>query len=72
MSFVLNKRWALLGVVLAWPVSGHAQDTVKVGQETKRATGTITAMNAGDVACYLTLRDDKGARFEEMADFEIC
>ena len=72
MSFVLNKRWALLGVLLVWPVSGHAQDTVKVGQETKRAMGTITAMNAGDIACYLTLRDDKGARFEEMADFEIC
>ena len=32
MSFVLNKRWALLGALLVWPVSGHAQDTVKVGQ----------------------------------------
>lgn len=72
MAFVSNARRALLGVLLAWPASSHAQDTVKVGQETKRAAGTLTAMNAGDIACYLTLRDDKGARFEEMADFEIC
>lgn len=67
-----NVRWAVLGMLMTWPMASHAQDTVKVGQETKRAAGTITAMNAGDVACYLTLRDDKGARFEEMADFEIC
>ena len=72
MVFVSKARWALLGVLLAWPAPSHAQDTVKVGQEIKRTAGTITAMNAGDVACYLTLRDDKGARFEEMADFEIC
>ena len=72
MAFVSKSRWALPGVLLAWSASSHAQDTVKVGQEAKRAAGTITAMNAGDIACYLTLRDDKGSRFEEMASFEIC
>lgn len=41
-------------------------------QDGKKTTGTITAMEAGDIACYLTLRDDAGVRFREMADFEIC
>lgn len=54
------------------PAPANAQDTVKVGQETKRAAGTITSMNAGDTACYLELKDDRGASFEEMARFEIC
>lgn len=33
---------------------------------------TITAMQAGDVACYVTLTDAAGATREEMAAFEIC
>ena len=54
------------------PALANAQDTVKVGQDTKRAFGTITSMNGGDTACYLKLKDDRGAVFEEMARFEIC
>ncbi|MFZ5780371.1 MAG: hypothetical protein ACOY4R_09265 [Pseudomonadota bacterium] len=55
------------------PSAGAQQaDTVRVGSETKRTTGTIVDMKAGDIACYLTLRDDRGTRFQEMADFEIC
>ena len=38
----------------------------------KKTVGTIVEMQAGDVACYLTLRDDAGKRFEELAIFEIC
>ena len=71
------KGWA--GVILAaafgaWPVAASAQDvpTVKIGQVTKKTVGTVTATNSGDVACYLTLKDDRGAVFEEMAKFEIC
>lgn len=54
------------------PAPASAQDPVKVGQETKRAFGTITSLNAGDTACYLKLKDDRGVIFEEMARFEIC
>lgn len=54
------------------PAPANAQDTVKVGQETKRASGTIMSANAGDTACYLKLKDDRGVVFEEMARFEIC
>ena len=46
--------------------------TVRIGQATKKTVGTIIATNSGDVACYLTLKDDRGVTFEEMADFEIC
>lgn len=52
--------------------AANAQDTVRIGNESKRTFGTVTALNAGDVACYVTLRDDRGATFEEMARFEIC
>lgn len=45
---------------------------VRVGRITKKAIGTVTAMEAGDVACYLTLRDDKGGVFEELADLDVC
>jgi hypothetical protein len=32
----------------------------------------VTGLEAGDVACYLSLKDDRGAAFQEMADFSIC
>jgi hypothetical protein len=65
---------ALIAVIAAMvlPALADAQDTVKVGQETKRTSGTIMSANAGDTACYLKLKDDRGAVFEEMARFEIC
>jgi hypothetical protein len=47
-------------------------DTVKIGQQTKKAIGTIVAMTDGDTGCYLTLKDDAGGTFKEMADFDIC
>ena len=59
-------------VAMTLPDPASAQDTVKIGQETKRAFGTISSMNAGDTACYLKLKDDRGVAFEEMARFEIC
>lgn len=49
-----------------------AQDSVKVGSETKRTSGTVVSMTAGDTACYLRLKDDRGVAFDEMADFDIC
>ncbi len=71
------KRMAgvlLLATLVAAPLMARAQEvpTVKIGQVTKRTVGTVTATNSGDIACYLTLKDDRGVVFEEMADFEIC
>jgi len=57
---------------IALPAIAQNTDTVKVGNQTKRAGGTVTDLQAGDVACYLTLKDERGATFEEMADFSIC
>src|SRR6188474_2002845 len=73
-AFRLGLRLLLFTPLLACGLPVKAQDTgtIRVGQETKRTTGTITAMNSGDVACHLTLQDDRGARFEEMARFELC
>ncbi len=60
--------------LFACPLVADAQEpaTVTIGGMTKKTVGTITGMNPGDVACYVTLRDDRGATFEELADFEIC
>lgn len=51
-----------------------AQDieTVEVGPFTKKTLGTGTNINSGNVACTLTLWDDRGAVFRERADFDIC
>jgi hypothetical protein len=53
-------------------VSAPSADTTVVGKETKRTVGVVTGLEAGDVACYLSLKDDRGAAFQEMADFSIC
>ena len=61
----------LLLVGAALPAA--AQDaTVKVGNQTKKAIGTVTKLEAGDVACYVSLKDDQGVAFDELADFEVC
>ena len=68
MSHKLRTLVAAIAA-MALPAQAYAQETVKVGQDT---FGTIMSMNAGDTACYLKLKDDRGAAFEEMARFEIC
>lgn len=50
----------------------HAGDSIRIGDETKTSIGVITDLQNGDVACYLTLKDDRGVEFNEMADFSIC
>ncbi|MCX6553307.1 MAG: hypothetical protein NTY02_20265 [Acidobacteria bacterium] len=32
----------------------------------------VTALENGDVACYLTLKDDQGVVFKELGDFDLC
>ena len=67
-------RW--LTVVLGFAVVSAAAAqtttpaaTVKIGSFTKRTVGTVTAVNDGDAACYLSLKDEQGKAFEEVADF---
>ena len=38
----------------------------------KQTAGTLLNTENGDVACYLTLRDKRGAEFMELGDFDIC
>jgi hypothetical protein len=54
------------------PLAAAAQDTVTVGNQKKRAFGTPIKFVNGDTACHVTLKDDRGATFEELADFELC
>ncbi|MGQ3299029.1 hypothetical protein [Reyranella sp.] len=60
----------LLLLLTAFPAA--AQETVTVGGEKKRGVGTPTAFRNGDTACYVTLKDDRGATFDELADFDLC
>lgn len=64
----------LLAAALLVPAAAHAQapEQVKVGNQNKRAYGTVQKMENGDIACYLHMKDDRGAAFTELADFEIC
>lgn len=61
-----------VGLVLTVSVSAQAPAMVTIDGQTKKAIGTITAMEDGDIACYLSLKDDLGVSFQEMADFELC
>jgi len=66
--------YVLLAALAACPLSVLARGpgTVKVGKETKKTVGVLTELQAGDVACYLTLKDDRGAEFSELGDFSVC
>ncbi|MBM3646928.1 MAG: hypothetical protein FJX11_03970 [Alphaproteobacteria bacterium] len=71
---VLSALFASLSAAASQAQSPSTEGggTITIGRDVKRTVGTITGMAAGDVACYLTLKDDRGARFEEMAAFDIC
>jgi len=74
---MMMRRCATLGMLTMMTVvtlhaAASSDDTVKIGKETKKTIGILTKAAAGDVACYLTLRDDRGVVFEELADFAVC
>ena len=74
-SFNLRFAALVLSPGLLVPMvsaSAQAPNTVTIDGQTKNAIGTIAAMQDGDVACYLSLNDDLGVAFQEMADFELC
>jgi hypothetical protein len=58
--------------IFASTASAQVGQTVRVGQQVKNAYGIVLGMETGDIACTLTLRDDNGATFKEMAEFDIC
>jgi hypothetical protein len=62
---------AIAGIVTLVPLLS-AQDTVRINGQIKKTTGVVTSLEAGDVACYISLRDDRGKEFQELAEFEIC
>ena len=70
----LLLRATVVAALPPWSTLASVQEptTVTIGGVARKAIGTITGMTAGDVACYVSLRDDRGAAFEEMADFGIC
>lgn len=74
MSFRSVPFLCLLGV-LALPAAASAQsrsDMVKVGDQMKRTSGTILQLQNGDRACYMTMRDNRGDQFVELASFDFC
>lgn len=70
-----TARW-FTGLAAAFLVAAtaHAQapDTVRIGGATKRTVGTVLDLQSGDISCHMELRDDKGVKFTESADFDIC
>lgn len=71
-SCLPHSFFLVVAFLLAFALPAAAQDTVTVGGEKKRAFGTPTAFQNGDTACYVTLKDDRGATFDELADFDLC
>jgi hypothetical protein len=52
--------------------AGPVPGTVIVAGQVKKAAGTIVRMENGDIACYLHLKDERGAGFTELGDFDLC
>jgi hypothetical protein len=50
----------------------QTESTVTIDKAIKKTIGTVTALNTGDIACYITLQDDQGIAFKELADFDVC
>lgn len=73
--FLKHNVFALIFASLAFVSStalAQTESTVTIDKVTKKTIGTVTALNAGDIACYISLKDDQGVAFKEMADFDIC
>lgn len=74
-KFSLSNFRALILVSIAVASAAalaQTETTVTIDKVTKKTIGTVTALNAGDIACYIKLKDDQGVAFKEMADFDIC
>jgi hypothetical protein len=72
---LLRLAGAALGLVfpaLCVAQTTTAATTVQVGKFSKRTVGVVSGITPGDAACYLSLQDEQGKAFEELADFAIC
>lgn len=56
---------------IALPVK-RAVPTVIVGGKRVKSVGTFRELVNGDRACYATLSDDNGERFDALASFSLC
>ncbi|MCC8430944.1 hypothetical protein LJ725_18375 [Reyranella aquatilis] len=65
-------RYASVTFLTLAALPAVAQDSVTVGGVKKRAFGIPIEFQNGDVACRITLKDDRGATFDEAADFDLC
>lgn len=63
---------ALFAAVCATGCSAASPEMITINGESKFAAGVLTEAQAGDVACYLSLKADDGTEFQESAAFEIC
>lgn len=61
-----------LAFVFTIPLLAQAPATVTIAKQVKKTIGVLKSAESGDIACYLSLVDDQGIGFDEMADFEIC
>lgn len=64
----IRAQWAAAAPSSPAPAAA----TVQVAGQAKRTAGTLVKMDNGDIACYLHLRDERGAAFTERGDFELC
>jgi hypothetical protein len=62
----------LAGSALSGPASAQGAATAGQAGAGQRLIGSVTRQEAGDTACYLTLRSDAGAETTAMADFALC
>jgi hypothetical protein len=76
MKFLLTTilRCGLgLSALLALTVWAAAPEaTILIGGQNKTTIGTVVGATQGDIACYLTLKDDAGKEFQEPAAFDLC
>lgn len=59
-------------LVLPWSALAQEAGTVKIGNETKKTKALVMSAEPGDIACYLTMKDEGGVEFMEMATFDVC
>lgn len=71
LALLLASALSLGQIELAYAATA-VPDRVKIGNETKNTSGVLIGLQSGDVACYLTLKDQKGKEFTELATFELC
>lgn len=73
---LLLSRTSLFAAVLSagcmTACAAKGPEMLTINGEAKYAIGVLTEAQAGDVACYLSLKADDGTEFQESAAFEIC